>query len=198
MPPMNSTAQNRFMLNSSSKQHNLASKAYADFLIFKPIKETQMLHNAPPSLSYSKTYHNEQCELLYKLLKCDSKLVRSILEANGFNHTESHDWNVLWMNNSGKPYLFEGLNEFQRINHFPSSYELTRKDRLCVNVVRMQEKYGKYYYDIVPDTYCLPEEYADFYAHYHRLKAQDPKKNLWITKPNALSRGRGIFVTDDI
>ena len=44
---------------------------------------------------------------------------------------------------------------------------------VLVNVVRMQEKYGKYYYDIVPDTYCLPDEFADFYAHYHKLKATD-------------------------
>ena len=35
-----------------------------------------------------------------------------MLEANGFAHTESHDWNMLWMNSSGKSYLYEGLNEY--------------------------------------------------------------------------------------
>ena len=33
--------------------------------------------------------------------------------------------------------LYEGLNEYQRLNHFPNSYEITRKDRLCFNYVKM-------------------------------------------------------------
>ena len=86
---------------------------------------------------YSKGYHIENSELLYKILRFDNKLVRSMFEANGFSHTESHEWNVLWSSSSCKSYLYEGLNEYQKINHFPQSYEITRKDRLCFNVVRM-------------------------------------------------------------
>lgn len=74
--------------------------------------------------------------MLYKLLNGDTKLVRSILEANNFSYTDSHEWNVLWSSSSCKSYLYEGLNEFQRINHFPMSYEITRKDRLCFNFVK--------------------------------------------------------------
>jgi hypothetical protein len=84
--------------------------------------------------------------------------VRSLLEANGFRYTEGHDWNVLWASSSCKAYLYEGLNEHQRINHFPSSYEITRKDRLAHNIARMQDKFGKSgIFDIVPDTYILPQ-----------------------------------------
>lgn len=36
-------------------------------------------------------------DLLYKLIKTDGKLLRGILENNGFLQTESnHDWNILW------------------------------------------------------------------------------------------------------
>jgi tubulin polyglutamylase TTLL5 len=73
----------------------------------------------------------------------------------------------LWTNNSAKAYLYEGLSEYQKINHFPMSYEISRKDRLCLNLVKMQEKYGKHYFDIVPDTYVLPDEFADFYSQFH-------------------------------
>jgi hypothetical protein len=31
----------------------------------------------------------------------------------------------------------------------------------------MQERYGKSNFDIIPDTYNLPEEFADFYSHFH-------------------------------
>ena len=34
----------------------------------------------------------------------------------------------------------------------------------------MQERYGKKYFDITPDTYNLPDEFADFYAHFHNEK----------------------------
>jgi hypothetical protein len=51
-------------------------------------------------------------DILYKMLRFDNKLVRSILEANGFTHTESHEWNVLWSSSSCKSYLYEGLNEY--------------------------------------------------------------------------------------
>lgn len=136
--------------------------------------------------------------MLYKILRGDTKLVRSHLEANNFRYTDSHEWNILWSSSSCKAYLYEGLNEYQRINHFPSSYEITRKDRLCFNMVKMQEKFGKSHYDIVPDTYILPNELKEFRAHYEQLRIQDPKKNIWIVKPANLSRGRGIHLLDDI
>jgi tubulin polyglutamylase TTLL5 len=62
----------------------------------------------------------------------------------------------------------------------------------------MQEKFGKHFFNIIPDTYALPDEFADFYAHFHKLKNHDPKRNVWIVKPNALSRGRGIYLVEDI
>jgi hypothetical protein len=53
------------------------------------------------------------------MLRFDNKLIRSLLENGGFAPTESHEWNILWGSSSCKSYLYEGLNEFQKINHFP-------------------------------------------------------------------------------
>lgn len=101
-----------------------------------------MLNNAPPTNTYGHGsrpgggYHIDNNEMLYKILKGDTKLVRSLCEANGFSYTESHEWNLLWASSSCKAYIYEGLNEFQRLNHFPQSYEITRKDRLCFNYMK--------------------------------------------------------------
>jgi hypothetical protein len=57
--------------------------------------------------------------------------------------------------------LYEGLNEYQKINHFPQSYEITRKDRLSVNIDKLREK-NPYDFDFLPDTYVIPEMYGDF------------------------------------
>ncbi len=99
---------------------------------------------------------------LYKMLKCDSKLVKFIFELNGLIPTDRHDWNVLWTHTQGKTYFYERLNPYQKINHFPNSTELTRKDRLAVNIKKMQDKYSKTYFNFIPETFVLPDQYNDF------------------------------------
>ena len=71
------------------------------------------MNTAVPIQNYAKGYSAvESSELLYKIFRGETRLVRSILEENGFTHTESHDWNVLWSNSGCKSYLYEGLNEY--------------------------------------------------------------------------------------
>lgn len=42
------------------------------------------------------------------------------------------------------------------------SYELTRKDRLYKNIIRMQHTHGFKAFHILPQTFLLPAEYAEF------------------------------------
>jgi len=161
--------------------------------VFAAPNEGQMVREAAPQNTYSKGAYLLTQELLYRVYQTDARLVRSVLELGGFAATDSHDWNVLWANSSPKPYLYEGLNEHQRINHFPKSNEITRKDLLCANLVKMQATYGKEHFGFVPDTFILPDEFADFCAEFNA----DPG-SLWIVKPSASSQGRGIFLVDNL
>ena len=61
----------------------------------------------------------------------------------------------------------------------------------------MQEKFGKEKFNIIPDSYILPDEFADFYSHFHSLRSKD-KNNMWIIKPQNSSQGKGIYIIDDI
>jgi hypothetical protein len=100
------------------------------------------------------------------MLKCESKLIRFILELNGLMSTDRHDWNMLWTHTQGKTYFYERLTSTQKINHFPLSFELTRKDRLAVNIKKMQQRYSKTYFNFIPETFVLPEQLEAFEDHY--------------------------------
>uniref|UniRef100_A0A674JIR9 Tubulin--tyrosine ligase-like protein 5 n=1 Tax=Terrapene triunguis TaxID=2587831 RepID=A0A674JIR9_9SAUR len=135
----------------------------------------------------------ERYRLSYKIVKTDSRLVRSILTAHGFHevHPNSSDYNLMWTGSHLKPYLLRTLSDIQKVNHFPRSYELTRKDRLYKNVSRMQYTHGFKTFHILPQTFILPAEYQEFCSSYSK------DRGPWIVKPVASSRGRGVYLINN-
>jgi len=174
----------------------LSNKYSYPLIKFRAVNEEEMISEDVPLITYTRPVIGDTTLLLYKMTRSDPEVVRIILETAGFRYTDKHNWNILWTNNHAKGYLFKGLNEYQRINHFPGSIEITRKDRMKENIVQRQQKYGKAYFDIIPETFILPDEIAMFYEKFYEYKERD-NHNLWILKPNALSRGRGIHIITD-
>ncbi|KAH9496123.1 Tubulin polyglutamylase ttll5 [Bulinus truncatus] len=132
----------------------------------------------------------EKYHLAFKFASTDCKIVRNILLSHGFHevHPNSVDYNLVWSNSHLKPFTLRTMSEFQKINHFPRSYELTRKDRLFKNIQRMQQIKGFKHFDFIPPSYVLPGDYQDFCSSF--LKDKGP----YIVKPVASSRGRGVFL----
>jgi tubulin polyglutamylase TTLL5 len=63
---------------------------------------------------------------------------------------------------------------------------------MCFNMVDMQTRFGRDNFDFVPDTYVLPDEFADFYSKFQA------EKGWWIIKPCASSQGKGIYIVDNL
>ncbi|XP_063040074.1 tubulin polyglutamylase TTLL5 [Engraulis encrasicolus] len=135
----------------------------------------------------------EHYNLAFKIVRTESRLVRGILTNHGFHevHPNSNDFNIMWTGSHLKPYLFRSLQGFQKVNHFPRSYELTRKDRLYKNIQRMQQAHGYKHFHFIPQTFILPSEYSDFCTSFSK------DKEPWIIKPVASSRGRGIYLVSN-
>uniref|UniRef100_A0A671QAT6 Tubulin--tyrosine ligase-like protein 5 n=1 Tax=Sinocyclocheilus anshuiensis TaxID=1608454 RepID=A0A671QAT6_9TELE len=132
----------------------------------------------------------EKYNLAFKIVRTESRLVRGMLVSHGFHevHPNNNDFNLMWTGSHLKPYLLRSLQDFQKVNHFPRSYELTRKDRLYKNIQRMQQTHGFQNFHIVPQTFVLPAEFQEFSSSFSK------DKGAWIIKPVASSRGRGIYL----
>lgn len=89
--------------------------------------------------------------------------------------------------------MYQSLTKYQKINHFPRSSELTRKDSMYARMARMQAMYGDKHFNFIPKTFILPKEYSTLMDHMGKDKDQ-----MWIVKPSASSQGRGIFLTNTI
>eukprot|EP00928_Gymnodinium_smaydae_P039088 TRINITY_DN26789_c0_g1_i1.p1 TRINITY_DN26789_c0_g1~~TRINITY_DN26789_c0_g1_i1.p1 ORF type:complete len:1116 (-),score=139.62 TRINITY_DN26789_c0_g1_i1:86-3433(-) len=128
----------------------------------------------------------------FRIEHTDAPVVRDTLLVNGMRPTQDKDWLIQWSGPSVKEATYAELDANQRVNHFPGSTELTRKDRLWCHFQEMAHRYGREEFDFVPETYVLPEQVDEFLKCYERVKG------LWIVKPHASSRGRGIFLLQDL
>lgn len=90
--------------NTGTGFYNQNNKNQSEFLHFKNITDKQLVTGSLPYNGYQKSYHIENSELLYKMIRFDNKLCRSIFEQHGFSSTDSHEWNMLWSSGSCKSY----------------------------------------------------------------------------------------------
>jgi len=79
------------------------------------------------------------------------------------------------------------MKPFQKINHFPGMYSITRKSNLAWSLNKMRKLFPKDY-NFYPRTWVLPGDLGDFRAQ------MDKKKKIFIVKPEASCQGRGIFL----
>jgi hypothetical protein len=110
-------------------------------------------------------------------------------------------WNLLWT--YSVPTIDHAkIFSFQKVNHLINNRVFSRKDLLKKAIDRVRKMNSKLYklFDIMPTTFILAKDYVDFVDEFTRTKnnINNPSHNLWIVKPVGKSRGRGIFITNEI
>ncbi|KAF7218049.1 tubulin monoglutamylase TTLL4 isoform X1 [Nothobranchius furzeri] len=151
----------------------------------------------PPTLYFSTA--NEKVELLpaeqrrllkWKMSTVTPNIVKHTIARSHFKATKrSHDWLGCWGHHMKSPG-FKALGEHQKLNHFPGTFEIGRKDRLWRNLSKMQLRFGKKEFSFLPRTFILPQDIKLL----RKAWEDGGSTQKWIVKPPASARGMGIQV----
>ncbi|XP_037070706.1 probable tubulin polyglutamylase TTLL1 [Pollicipes pollicipes] len=143
----------------------------------------------------------------------DRSVVLSNLERRGWVPVgPEEDWNFYWASTNTTRSLFSvdsgyRMGDHQIMNHFPTHYEITRKDLMVKNVKRYRKdlerdgnvlgernEQGRYVHlDFIPVTFMLPADYNLFVEEFRK----NPN-STWILKPAGKSQGIGIFLVNKL
>lgn len=133
---------------------------------------------------------NPNSQYFFKMANSDVKLIRYTLEDNGFREiANTNTWTIMWHGGAIKSNIYQSLTRYQKVNHFPRSHEITRKDLMYKNLAKMQVLHGARAFDFVPKTYIMPQDAGQLEYEMNLIEA------TWIVKPSASSQGKGIFLT---
>ncbi|XP_029352941.1 putative tubulin polyglutamylase TTLL2 [Echeneis naucrates] len=136
--------------------------------------------------------------LVFRLHDRGPDVVREVLLERGWEEYDEEergkeDWNLYWRASAFRTSDYFKLLPWQRLNHHPQTVGITRKDCLARHLRRMRAAFGPSLYDFSPTVFILPNEYLHFLTEYNKGPPV-----YWICKPVDLSRGRGIFIFEDI
>ncbi|XP_077978246.1 tubulin monoglutamylase TTLL4-like [Glandiceps talaboti] len=128
--------------------------------------------------------------LKWRMSPITPHVVKNCIARSGFRATKkSHEWLGYWGKHM-KAQGFKAIREYQKVNHFPGSFQIGRKDRLWRNLSKMQLHFGKKDFGFFPQTFVLPYDLKLL----KRAWEDGGTKQKWILKPPASARGIGIKV----
>lgn len=87
---------------------------------------------------------------------------------------------------------FGQLDEWRKVNHYPGSFHMGRKDKLWLRLRLASQKYDKFD-SFHPKTFVLPKDYDELDRYW-----KSSPSNLFIMKPPASARGNGVQVINNI
>uniref|UniRef100_A0A671KB03 Tubulin polyglutamylase TTLL4-like n=1 Tax=Sinocyclocheilus anshuiensis TaxID=1608454 RepID=A0A671KB03_9TELE len=184
------------MAGSSNVEEPISPDVEVD-LVEKPALVPSLFPHMPSTLYFSTA--DERVELLpaeqrkllkWKITTVTPNVVKNTISRSHFKATKkSHDWLGCWGHHMKSPG-FKAIREFQKLNHFPGSFQIGRKDRLWRNLSKMQAHFGKREFGFFPRSFILPQDIKLL----RKAWEDGGSKQKWIVKPPASARGIGIQV----
>ncbi|XP_008057051.1 tubulin polyglutamylase TTLL4 isoform X2 [Carlito syrichta] len=164
--------------------------------VVRPALIYSLFPNVPPTIYFGTRDERveklpwEQRKLLrWKMSTVTPNIVKQTIGRSHFKISKRNDdWLGCWGHHMKSPG-FRSIREHQKLNHFPGSFQIGRKDRLWRNLSRMQSRFGKKEFSFFPQSFILPQD-----AKLLRKAWESSSRQKWIVKPPASARGIGIQV----
>lgn len=140
----------------------------------------------PPPPAWKAKVNFNLCHTHYPVLR---QVVRDL----GYTIARDGDMDafVIWFNSSPPAEAIASLKGYQKINHFPATGQISRKDSLARNLNRIQRSLPQEF-KFFPKSWVLPAEYSTFkkYCDLHKAKGR-PK--TFIYKPTNSAQGKNFL-----
>lgn len=63
----------------------------------------------------------------------------------------------MWANSTIKLVHYAAIRKYQKVNHFPRSWEMTRKDTMYSHLKKLKDLHGDGHFKFLPESFVLPE-----------------------------------------
>lgn len=167
-------------------------------IVSDPLRPS-LFPNCPPTINFILPEQKGGGQLLpeevkkvlkWQLTRTTPVILKKILISSGFRFTRKlNTWIGSWGKHM-KAFEFQYLRDYQKVNHYPGTFQVGRKDRLWRNICRMQQLHSKKEFGFVPMTFVLPNDLRKLWLAWNTTGS----KPRWIVKPPAAARGKGIHV----
>jgi hypothetical protein len=94
------------------------------------------------------------------------------------------------------PDVYSKLRGYQKVNNFPASGEISRKDLLATNLAKM-ETVAPEEYNFAPKSWVVPANASAFKRHCGVARRHTTEPPMYIVKPVNSAMGRGIRLVRD-
>ncbi|XP_040296398.1 tubulin polyglutamylase TTLL4 isoform X2 [Bufo bufo] len=166
-------------------------------LIVRPALTPSLFPNTPSTIYFAT--QDEKVELLpwaqrklmkWKMSTVTPNIVKQTVARSHFRITKkNHDWLGCWGHHM-KSTGFKAIRDYQKLNHFPGTFQIGRKDRLWRNLSKMLARYGRKEFNFFPQSFVLPQDIKLL----RKAWEAGGTRQKWIVKPPASARGMGIQV----
>ncbi|CAF3166581.1 unnamed protein product [Rotaria socialis] len=123
-------------------------------------------------------------------------LIRQAVHTSGFFESPAPDFtcNLLWNDSLISIDIVSALKPYQKVNHFPTTIEISHKDLLQANYDKLSNVVPREY-NFAPKTWILSKEYNLWYSY----ASSQPKNNpsVFIVKPSHANMEEGISIYCD-
>lgn len=134
-------------------------------------------------------------KLIANISECKYPIIKNLLKTYNFKITDNEIFSeyedLIWTDNAIESNFLGRMKPYQKVNHIPGIYSISRKNYLAKHLNKMQKKFPNYY-NFFPKTWIVPAERGEL------IKIYGDKKKTFILKPEGSCQGRGIFLVQRV